>query len=1282
MTNEKDYSKIFDEENEIMTRIFRSCSVEGLHLINTPTGSGKSYRIAWHTCFDWSQQADRIVLIFVQHKLAIETMERLIDFSNDQKAHIKSEDILYIKSNKDVAFAAIRDEKKPFRILIDYMRDIIKALYKEKGGDLEKKIKTLEERVIKLQDLLAFSEFCRERDKPSYADSKLSEDINQAEKEVRSVVKDIMAEFMNYKDFLCSNCPKLFENLLKQLKYIYPQISFAQKKVIVLILHKAYWGTDPILDDIIGWTDLPLHRQKKAGKTIVVLDESDQAARALRYCIISEAIERSREERGFGGIHDHFLQYYSILLNYKHLSLDYLGTKLEEGLPRIRKKVDREIEKSRIALTEGLYNDILLGEGESIEPYRSGTFLAGDLVQFDLGSNKESSRRFIIHEKGTKYYTERAAGDEKRDENKGKWRGVFIKTEEKCIGLILKFLCRTAEESWKHRMKLLKQQGNGDDGNVSFEDEVHTLVARFGKSERDRGMIFNQIMKVHKNGGRVVISADDGDNRGIDSSVHNKGIRLYTEQLQQHDRLHRIQHSLLDLPATAEKLLLKMLKPRGGCEISVVLCSATAMGGSLRDNFDIEYLRQQLPAHRFHTISKNDLKRLSELQQLKYPNGWGVDVCIIKNTVWGQVNALPEQYYSLFPSDAVELAKLWYNLSLYTLRGTGSVRGADSAKIPYQLERLIRFAQVYKAFWDHKDLRSLIRFQNNRPDKMSVQYHIIACLIDGSWKDYCENEDPKSALRRMLRNSFGNEDKNFWRNAHLRMDVSEQGLEKVKKELEVDPKAKIMLITAYGSLKAGVNLQYKVHPNLIQSRKVLLGAKREEAEQDLMDWEGYSLEDPTGYLWGEPQTSDERNAFLLDVALHLTMLRERGFINREFLRHWINRALKGNNFWFGTEPKQCGELLYEKDVRKFFESCAVQSLGRGSRTTNKPMKTYIFIEEKLSRRLPRDIKDSPVTPEYRELINFLSLHEGDDALTNEELVSTNHAFDEYKQELAVDQLGYLVSRALFYYNREWDDEEEDTKWVAEQQKILRDLKEWMIQHPVISDYGELNALKVYYPRLDECYGRWDPAEWRNDECDGDDVYTRLDIFVRNPDIRSFFEKKGIALTWAEHGLRIHPKITHLYTGEIGEQAFLALLYHIIDCVRKTDQNEGVAHNYDIRRPDGELYEVADFIISCDGKDRVAFDVKNLRPEGPYIDNAGDVPTTMKREEKKRRLGIPLMVVNMVEIEGGSADPCEIAGLLYAKVKDDSGRWVMGTRTGMMIPEAKVRIENAIRGKWY
>ena len=88
----------------------------------------------------------------------------------------------------------------------------------------------------------------------------------------------------------------------------------------------------------------------------------------------------------------------------------------------------------------------------------------------------------------------------------------------------------------------------------------------------------------------------------------------------------------------------------------------------------------------------------------------------------------------------------------------------------------------------------------------------------------------------------------------------------------------------------------------------------------------------------------------------------------------------------------------------------------------------------------------------------------------------------------------------------------------------------------------------------------------------------------------------------------------------------------------------------LRHLEGKDYELADFVVCReDGSYKIAFDVKNMNPNADHSDKKGDIPTSKKREMKKKRLGCELITVNMLKLNDSGMDEIrEIGGLIDEK----------------------------------
>ena len=124
-----------------------------------------------------------------------------------------------------------------------------------------------------------------------------------------------------YKKVKTETICKYFPSLTK----VYPQVEFDKKKILLMTIHKAMYGIDPIISDRINISNL----SKKGKKTLILFDESDQAAIAMRNAIIDQSIEETggtkKYEKGYNG----FLQYKTLLENPGHIATEDYGEEIE-----------------------------------------------------------------------------------------------------------------------------------------------------------------------------------------------------------------------------------------------------------------------------------------------------------------------------------------------------------------------------------------------------------------------------------------------------------------------------------------------------------------------------------------------------------------------------------------------------------------------------------------------------------------------------------------------------------------------------------------------------------------------------------------------------------------------------------------------------------------------------------------------------------------------------------------------------------------------------------------
>ncbi|MFK2043400.1 hypothetical protein ACIXHM_04790 [Bacteroides fragilis] len=413
---------------------------------------------------------------------------------------------------------------------------------------------------------------------------------------------------------------------------------------------------------------------------------------------------------------------------------------------------------------------------------------------------------------------------------------------------------------------------------------------------------------------------------------------------------------------------------------------------------------------------------------------------------------------------------------------------------------------------------------------------------------------------------------------------------------------------------------------------------------------------------------------LYNAMLTLMMLYERGCLSKADVTQWLYYALS-NNFMF-SEKRNPGIV---KDKAAWAQTTVEQAIGRLCRTRNKPYTTYILFDESMKPFFDASNMEKSLTKEFRALATYILSHQDkkEEEIDPEEVMRCNDA------NYAQAQLDRLRRIALRYTPHQQIEDEFDGDIEGENelpynvkisQIMYQNYKQTIIRKPVIATVEDLNENDKRLTFMPKCYGDWkrNSASELNYYCDErlkacpkgngklfpypiSPSYVRLDVLMKNPVIKSHFERNSFATTWEKEGMILHPQILATdYAGEIGEEAFKAILLHYTDC---TEEN--------IKHLEGKDYELADFVITNeDGNYRIAFDVKNMNPEADHNDRENDMPTAQKREIKRKRLGCELITVNMLDMDATGMDEIrEIHGVIDVD--------------GSIIPSAIERIQKLV-----
>lgn len=706
-----------EELSKHVEGIFKKYVKPGLHICDIATGGGKSYTIGKLTCEYYPKHFDRIVILCVQNKL-VEGMNREIDrFIDLQDSLIKEDQKLVIENNTEVIKKAIDTDS--FRRFIEQIEHRIGEM-KTEGSNNElryacSKIKKTYEGVKNLI-------LTQGNNNNDFVQAQITEGETKLRRDVRNFFELYKKVYNRQKKGRRLDIGKVLRDF-PSLAKVYPQVDYKKKKVLLMTVHKAMYGIDPILGEKISLHDIT----EKEKKTLILLDESDQAAIAMRNAIIDQAIESSRGKNRFSKGYNGYLQYKQLIDMAEHVSDEYYGSLLDDSLNKANNIISTNWEKT-LGKTEP-YKNIFLGDIEELEDYRRGVFFSGPALKLNVSKSNDKSHSFICYNKGEKQFKLHHA----EDNIELKQRFDYVVPMNKFLSLIVgnttaikAQLSKVVNEAFQKSVEKFektedelsanKLPKNHYLGYPTREREIHTLFSRFETNSEYQ--FEQQLFEFMTNRKNLIINKREEKLKLPDYSVYSQGVQLYQEEVDERDNQHRVRLSCREISTTPEKIIFDLLRTEG---TSVVLCSATASSSSVISNCDIEYLKESI-GNNVHVLSEHDKETFDNLVSHTYPIGHQIEIKPLEHYTFednrDEKTFLPEKYKMMFSKEAREegLDELWFKCTRRELMKSKK----EGESISFPLYRLFQFIEAYHWFINHEDIRSMIFFQNRNGDPIQT----------------------------------------------------------------------------------------------------------------------------------------------------------------------------------------------------------------------------------------------------------------------------------------------------------------------------------------------------------------------------------------------------------------------------------------------------------------------------------------------------------------------------------------------------------------------------------
>lgn len=909
------------------------------------------------------------------------------------------------------------------------------------------------------------------------------------------------------------------------LPALYPQVLTSEKKVFFMSVDKFLMRNDTI----VGGSSTVFDSGIVKG-SIVFIDEFDASKMTMERRLIQNSLEGIRDYRdSFEKIHK------KISDPHGQPSRLYAVSERFRPVLTARLKNDKKFQSMSDRKKDEWISGYLLRCREEMSGYFqkiSEEYRLDKVFKTDRDASDETA--FLFHDRRTSYISrsEKCIGisyDEAENVN----RIRFADSEEDLRYVYgLCSALRSAHRRFYGFVKLLASnyQMGQEDQSVSFEDSVRTVLSEFMIDGGLQDMAVSEIL--------LMPSRKQKDELRIDESFYDSGFRYYSFE---DDDSHGLRSNMkmVSQSITPEKVLLSVCRNAMVFGISATADLQTAIG-----NFDLRYLKKQL-RNKYFELTQTDRKLLE--QRFEDANSGYTEGQIA-------VHELTDDDGATYNEDCWDsvIKDGYKRLMMFKLV-------QDSSDGEFTERRYLKAAKAFHGFAVDKDITAMLAFFNKHPAEgdsfNGATLKAIFCEIIE------ENRD-------VLPDGFSFEDNVVF--------LNKKTLRSAKPMLDSKLAAgkKMFVITAYGTLGAGQNLQYIY--NEAEPAVCINGFGHKKVK----DYNAIYIEKPTNII--PFYAPHEGSAQLIEHMFTIEYLFQNREITASMKLDGIRAAFLNDKGKLMQIRSQCNKT---RSARLNAAGTVIQAVGRICRTNMKSPKIHIFADSGL-----RSVFTDPPST-YGRCIN----------LETRKLIETMHAQrDEDPLCSMEDAASYDSQTGLDYIDRmrsHWNDENV-RRWESLREFVLRhpvdppadsDEIELYVKTPAPTDRyyyeseGDLKGLRIHFSK---------PASQHETVSEES---ARLQDLLKIGFVRKRFESEGYA-TGFQNGTAIlsPPLFKNIYKGALGETAGKEILEHF-----------GIRlHSLPV-----EKYELFDFLIS----DGIAVDFKHWS-SAMFTDSEEQRPKILQKME--------------------------------------------------------------------
>lgn len=652
-----------------------------------------------------------------------------------------------------------------------------------------------------------------------------------------------------------------------------------------------------------------------------------------------------------------------------------------------------------------------------------------------------------------------------------------------CISFFQNF-CRNISYNYKNRLDELVES---EEDRISLDNAINTVLHEF-RISREYLYYLKPIIMSNPVKSPTIKDTGKIDLNYFNKTVYENGFRYYDfEDSPDHNTQSGV--LLYDFPSSPERILLKV------CERAKVIgISATATLDTVVGNYDIEYLQKML-GNDFHVISAAEKKKLINGFEkfTKYYDKININV----EHISADSECIDKELFDIFENpDLISRFSERLNTKFYD----------DSNG--YRKSKLLKVIKVLKNFIQNDNAKSFLCLTNSltREDAGTFDLGIIQEMAKALILNANKTYDPKSII-------FALDSVEY-----------EKTVEQLKYRLSYGEK--IFVMSAYNTVGAGQNLQYKIPAGI--PTVTINEITRNITEKD---FDGIYLEKPTNLIVNIKKGLETKD--LVRSIFQTEFLMERGEISLFTAEGYIKNAFKC--YSDGKSDSQYKTNLYSSpSVKNSGLRTLIQAVGRICRTSCKNQNINIFIDDDILVEYNFEtVTSRMLNPEFKAIVDYC-IKIGCNTEKVDEL-----AIYEHKAEIVSAQSMKKIDEL-----KKFSGEVSIQAW--------HDLREMLLMRPTFSqnemDDRDKKKLKFIYleaPSEIKSYTYEQQNDYKSDikikfDNSLNQIVSENDVQLDNvlngvPGLKPYFQKRGYALSFIPNKYILTPPMfNNIYKGALGE----------------------------------------------------------------------------------------------------------------------------------------------------